>query len=170
MNVRVYLFCIHAKNMHNIFSFFFLSRIYIIHTATSQTKGSVVYGHYLALDSIVSKRERKNQLTFFDSYGRNVTNLNNKDLVQKLGIASFKTGIRCNTRRYQQPRTKHCAHFSIFFLLLRARGYSPSLIHKEKFGRKQCWSVIPCMINHLLPLRGARRLKAENSAGLSFRV
>ena len=145
---------------------FFLSRIYIIHTATSQTKGRVIYGHYLALDSISSKRERKYQLTFFDSYGRNAANLSNKDLVQKLGIISSKVGIRCNTRRYQQPRTKHCAHFSIFVLLLRARGYSPSLIHRDKFGWKKLWSVIPCMINNLLRLRGWKTRPSLNQESL----
>ena len=136
------------------FSIFFFLRIFVIHSATSDIQDRVIFGHFYVLDSIITTKGDNHRLkiNFFDSYGRHFLNLGHKNLERKLRNLTVTADIHRNTKQYQKGTDINCAHLSIYFLLMRARGHSLKVIQQKKFGKNRFyWKFVTFLINDLLP-------------------
>ena len=108
----------------------------------------------MVLDTILQK-DMKPKATFFDSYGRGIHAANRllpyKKLVKILERISLSLPIQFNKICYQLSTNDYkCGHLSLYFLLLRSRGFDLQTISKHKFGSKKHWNAIEPMIENLL--------------------
>ena len=119
----------------------------MIHTATTRTrpsKDNIIGGHILTIDTI-----SRGKITFFDSYGRFETLKypRLKRIIKKSSIKRFEA----NSVKYQGDSTI-CSHLSLYFLLLRARGFTLTQIQRDKFSSiHNNLIAIPAIIESLLP-------------------
>ena len=119
----------------------------MIHTATTRTrpsKDNIIGGHILTIDTI-----SRGKITFFDSYGRFETLKypRLKRIIKKSSIKRFEA----NSVKYQGDSTI-CPHLSLYFLLLRARGFTLTQIQRDKFSSiHNNLITIPAIIESLLP-------------------
>ena len=123
-----------------------------MHSATTLTRPSslnVISGHVMTIDTI-----SRQKITFFDSFGR-FEQLPYPHLKRALlnNARTQKRKLVTNNIDYQLPETTICGHLSIYFLLLRARGFSLEQIQKKKLSLNQYENLIavPEIIEGLLP-------------------
>ena len=124
------------------------NKIYVIHTATTSEarKANILGGHVFGIDTITPKK-----VTFFDSYGR-FASLPYTRLKQIVKKYADNHHFEANTFRYQDGKSTICAHLTIYFLLLRARGYTLTDIQRDKFSTiENNLIAIPSIIESLLP-------------------
>ena len=131
----------------------------MIHTATSRSKISkdnIIGGHILTIDTISPKT-----ITFFDSYGRYKT-LKYRRLKRIIEAYALDNRLIVNFKQYQAPGTTICSHLSLYFLLLRARGYSLKAIQRDKFSNiDNNLLAIPAIIEGLLPAKIQKKRKSQ---------
>ena len=129
----------------------------MIHTATSHSRASkdnIIGGHILTIDTISDK-----VVTFFDSYGRFKT-LKYPRIKRVIRAAGNNNRLDVNLHKYQATGTTICAHLSLYFLLLRARGYSLKAIQRDKFSNiRDNLIAIPAIIEALLPTKVQKKSK-----------
>ena len=131
------------------------NRIYVIHTATSRdrpSRNNIIGGHVVSIDTISPKKT-----VFFDSYGR----LSSLPYVRLKQILKKTDNLQYNTIQYQQKSTI-CSHLTLYFLLLRARGYSLTDIQRDKFSTVENNLIaIPEIIESLLPISIQKKRKKK---------
>ena len=138
------------------------NRIYIVHSATSKTRPSannIIAGHVFVIDTL-----SPNSIVFFDSFGQFET-LRYKKLIRILKQNSMqkKTNLKVNNIQFQPRQTTICGHLSLYFALLRARGYTLAEIQKKKFSKNLTENIIaiPILIESLLPLSIQKKRKKK---------
>ena len=105
----------------------------------------VIFGHYFALDTISMKKGKDSTIFFYDSYGRNEKELSRyKSLTNRLKHYAKRIKVEYNQVCHQKKNEMNCAHYTIFYLLLRCRGYDFKKINMH-------WEInIPSMITKMM--------------------
>ena len=143
-----------------------LFRIYVIYVPLRLARTEKilrVHGHVVALDSLSDS-----QLNFYDSFGRfaHLPYPRVKNILERVS-RTLKRQLVVNTVVHQNKNSSVCAYYSLFWLLLRARGYSMKEILKTKFSRDSFknLSAIPAIIQGLLPVSSRLQKKKREFTG-----
>ena len=99
-----------------------------------------------------TNKSGKNQLTYFDPYGSNVTSVKVRNCLKR-SLLYHKATLHINKNNYQHKYSTICGPIVAYIALLRARGFTLQVIQKRKLSKNLLFivKVVPDLISFFLP-------------------